>query len=148
MLLNTGEKLSARQARLLACDAGILPVVMGGKGVPLDVGRERRLFGGTLRALLVARDQGCSFPGCDAGPAECEGHHIVPWHAGGRTSLANAVLLCGFHHHLVEPDPNRPPATQWAIRLDAARKPEFGAPLGQRPPQTERRWRLHHRYRT
>lgn len=143
-LLNTGERITARQARVLACDAGILPVVMGGRSVPLDVGRERRLFSGPLRALLIARDKGCAFPGCDRPPAECDAHHIRPWHAGGRTSLGNGVLLCGYHHHLCEPDPNQPCDSQWQIRLDAAGNPEFAAPGRGGSP---RGWRRHARYR-
>lgn len=147
-LLNTGSAISAHQARVLACDAGILPAVMDGRSVPLDVGREKRLFGSHLRALLIARDQGCAFPGCDRQPAECDAHHRTPWHAGGVTSLDNGVLVCGFHHHLVEPDPSRPPGTQWMIRMDARGHPEFGAPEGRGASPGRRRWRQHHRYRT
>jgi hypothetical protein len=145
-LLNTGEKITAQQARLLACDAGILPIVMDGPSVPLDVGRQRRLFTGPLRALLTARDQGCAFPGCDVGPEECDAHHRVPWWAGGHTSLANGVLQCTYHHHLVEPVPGAPPQTQWAIRLDAHGNPEFAAPESTHTPPGQRRWRQHHRY--
>ncbi len=147
-LLSSGEPLSAQQARRLACDASILPVVLDGAGLPLDVGREQRLFTSHLRALLVARDQGCAFPGCDRGPAECEAHHRRPWWDGGRTSLANGVLLCSFHHHLVEPVPGAPPGAGWLIRLDRRGRPEFGAPEGRGAPPGHRRWRQHHRYRT
>lgn len=147
-LLNTAELLSAQEARVLACDAEILPMVMGGDSVPLDVGRKRRLFTSTLRTLLVARDQGCAFPTCDRGPADCEAHHTTPWWAGGITSLATGVLVCTYHHHVVEPNPNAPPGTQWAIRLDSRGLPEFGAPEGLGAPPGQRRWRQHHRFRT
>ncbi len=147
-LLNSGDPITPGEARRLACDAGILPVVMAGRSVPLDAGREQRLFTGTLRAVMVARDQGCAFPGCDRGPSDCEGHHLRPWWAGGHTSLGNGVLLCTFHHHLVEPDPNAPPGSQWQIRLDPRGLAEFGAPEGLGAPPGERRWRQHHRYRT
>ena len=30
-----------------------------------------------------------------------EAHHIVPWSQGGRTDLANGILLCKFHHLLI-----------------------------------------------
>lgn len=147
-LLNTGDRITAREARRLACDAGVLPVVMGRSSVPLDVGRKQRLFTSTLRTLLVARDQGCAFPGCDRGPSECEAHHRRPWWFGGDTSLENGVLLCSYHHHLVEPEPNGPPGTQWLIRLDSRGLSEFGAPEGRGAPAGERRWGQHHRYRT
>ncbi len=146
-LLNTGDRITAREARRLACDAEILPIVMGGTSVPLDVGREQRLFTSTLRQLVIRRDQGCAFPGCDRGPADCEVHHIVSWFLGGVTSLSNGVMLCSFHHHLVEPDPKDPDAG-WLIRLDARGNPEIGAPPGRGAPPGERRWRQHHRYRT
>jgi hypothetical protein len=147
-LLNSGEQITAHQARLLACDAQILPVIMSGNSVPLDVGREKRLFTGHLRALLIARDGGCAFPGCDVGPDGCEAHHRQPWWAGGETSVANGVLQCTRHHHVVEPVPGAPPGTQWAIRLDARGFPEFAAPEGVGAPPGQRRWRQHHRYRT
>jgi hypothetical protein len=148
-LVDNGQPISAREARLLACDAGILPVVMGNtSSVPLDVGRKKRLFTGTLRNLILARDQGCAFPGCDRAPAECDLHHPHPWNQGGRTSYTNGVTVCSYHHHLVEPDPNAPPGSQWAIRYDTRGNPEFGAPEGLGAPPGQRRWRQHHRYTT
>ncbi|MBB1513628.1 DUF222 domain-containing protein, partial [Tessaracoccus sp. MC1627] len=99
------DGLSAGEARRLACDARLIPMVLGTPSRPLDVGRTHRLFTPALRAALVERDQGCVFPGCTATPAGCEAHHIIPWWQGGATCLANGVLLCPFHHRLVEPDP-------------------------------------------
>ncbi len=37
-----GTRISAGEARRLACSAGIIPVVLGGASEPLDVGRQRR----------------------------------------------------------------------------------------------------------
>lgn len=146
-LLNTGDRITAGEARRLACDAEIIPVVLGGDSVPLDVGRKHRLFTSTLRDLVIRRDQGCAFPGCDRGPADCEVHHIRSWFLGGATSLSNGVLLCSFHHHLVEPDPMNPDAG-WLIRPGSRGQPEIGAPPGRGAPPGERKWRQHHRYRT
>jgi len=28
-------------------------------------------------------------------------HHLVPWYAGGRTDIADLVLLCDHHHTVV-----------------------------------------------
>lgn len=66
--LDTGQELSAETVRRLACDAQILPAVLGGHGQVLDVGRQRRLFTGSVRRALVLRDRGCAFPGCDRPP--------------------------------------------------------------------------------
>lgn len=83
------------------CDAGEVPVVFDGTGQVIDVGREQRLYTARQRIGLSARDGGCLFPGCDRPPSWCEAHHIVPWSRGGRTDLADGVLLCRHHHLLV-----------------------------------------------
>ena len=41
---SAGGETSPGQARRWACGHGILPVVLGGDSVPLDLGRTRRLF--------------------------------------------------------------------------------------------------------
>jgi hypothetical protein len=41
--LDTGVKISAGEARRLACEAGLVPAVLGGASTPLDLGRTRRL---------------------------------------------------------------------------------------------------------
>jgi hypothetical protein len=56
------------------------------------------------------------------------------------------VILCPHHHHLVEPDPNRPDHQNWSIKLDTRGHPTFAAPT--RNPDTPRHWRQHDRYRT
>jgi hypothetical protein len=90
--------LTATTIRRIACDAGIIPVVLGSRGEPLDVGREKRLVTPGLRLALIARDRGCSYPGCTVPPQWTDAHHVVPWISGGKTSLLNAALLCRRHH--------------------------------------------------
>ncbi len=97
-LAMSGDVLSAATVRRLACDAAIIPMVLGTAGEPLDVGRRRRLVTGGLRTALWQRDGGCSFPGCTCPPQWTDAHHIVHWWAGGRTSLLNTALLCRRHH--------------------------------------------------
>jgi Domain of unknown function (DUF222) len=95
-----GGALTAAEVRRLACDAGIIPVVLGGKGQPLDLGRTRRLFSPAQRKALVIRDRHCRAEDCQIPAAWCEAHHAVaPWTTGGRTDLEDGVLLCSFHHH-------------------------------------------------
>ena len=60
--LDNGQRLSAQTARRMACDAQILPVVLGGAGQVLDAGRSRRLATGPLRRALVARDRAARSP--------------------------------------------------------------------------------------
>ncbi|MBO1765481.1 HNH endonuclease signature motif containing protein [Allobranchiibius sp. GilTou38] len=96
-----GDHLDAGTLRRLACDADLIPAVLGGESEPLDVGRARRLFTGGLRTAIIHRDQHCTFPGCDRPPDWCDAHHVVPWWAGGETTLTNAALLCARHHTIV-----------------------------------------------
>ena len=76
---DTGQRLSAATVRRLACDARILPVVLGGASQILDIGRARRLATGPLRPALHVRDRGCAFPDCDRPPRWTGGHHTDIW---------------------------------------------------------------------
>ncbi|WP_141014948.1 HNH endonuclease signature motif containing protein [Nocardioides sambongensis] len=103
-LLDAGDtdqsgRISAAQARRLACTAKILPAVLGGKSEVLDLGRAQRLFSPAQRKALRLRDRTCRAEGCTVPATWCEAHHLDPWSRGGRTDLADGVLLCNFHHH-------------------------------------------------
>ncbi|MEU5904745.1 DUF222 domain-containing protein [Micromonospora sp. NPDC047527] len=136
--LDIGVQLTPDTVRRLACDAAILPAVLGGAGQVLDVGRQRRLITGPLRRALVLRDGGCAFPGCDRPPRWCAAHHIRHWADGGPTSLDNAVLLCGHHHRHVH-------QSDWAVRLGDDGHPEFVPPAWLDPDQLPRRNHYHRR---
>ena len=98
----TGGRITAAQARRLACTANILPAVLGGDSLPLDLGRTRRLFSPTQRKALLVRDKTCRAESCDVPGVWCEAHHRCdPWSKGGRTDLDEGELLCGHHHHRV-----------------------------------------------
>lgn len=98
--LSTGGRISASEARRLACGAGILPVVLGGRSEVLDLGRSRRFFSPAQRKALDIRDRTCRADGCDIPAAWCEAHHAEePWSQGGKTDLQDGRLLCPFHHH-------------------------------------------------
>ena len=96
---STGDLITAAQARRLACTAKILPAVLGGDSIPLDLGRARRLFSPGQRKALLVRDTTCSAEGCDIPGTWCDAHHLAPWSTGGGTDLANGILLCNHHHH-------------------------------------------------
>ena len=99
--LDSGVRLSPATIRRLACDAQIIPAVLGSSSELLDLGRTQRIINAQIRTALIARDGGCTFPGCDRPARWCQGHHVRPWAAGGETSLDNSTLLCGFHHRLI-----------------------------------------------
>jgi hypothetical protein len=99
--LTSGERLSVGVVRRLACRTGVLPAVLGGKSEVMDLGRRTRLFTPAQRKALAIRDQGCRAEGCDIPAAWTEAHHKHPWSAGGKTDLADGVLLCSRHHHVI-----------------------------------------------
>jgi len=96
-----GEKMSASQARRLACTAGIIPAVLGGRSEVLDLGRQRRLFTPAQRKALRLRDHECRAEGCTIPATWCEAHHLHPWSRGGSTDLDDGVLLCRHHHQII-----------------------------------------------
>lgn len=100
-MLDTDAALSPSAVRRLACEAGIVPMVLGAPSEVLDLGYTRRLFSPAQRRALAVRDAGCSYPGCTVPPMWCEAHHVTHWLHGGPTDLANGALLCGRHHTVV-----------------------------------------------
>ena len=92
-------RISAEQARRLACTAHLLPAVLGGKGEVLDLGRVRRLFSPAQRRAIRLRDRRCRAEGCTIAATWTEAHHLLPWARGGPTDLDNGISLCNHHHH-------------------------------------------------
>jgi len=99
---DVGVRVSAGEVRRLACGAGIIPMVLGGDSVPLDLGREQRLFGRGQKIALNHLYGGCAAANCDRPPAWVEYHHKTPWSKGGRTDLADGIPLCPPHHHMAD----------------------------------------------
>jgi hypothetical protein len=134
--LEGGHLISKGALRRIACDANVIPVVLGSAGQPLDIGRSTRIVSQGLRRALILRDGGCAFPGCDRPPSWCDAHHIDHWADGGSTSLCNLALLCVHHHDRVHRD-------GWIIKMIDG-LPWFIPPAWIDPQQ---RPRLNSRYR-
>ena len=100
--LEDGERISAGAARRLCCTAGIIPVVLDGASMPLDVGREKRLFDRYQKIAMDQRHHGCATVSCDRPPSFCEYHHPDPWHAGGGTDARTGIPLCPPHHQMAD----------------------------------------------
>jgi len=96
--LDTGEHISPALARKLACEAGIIPAVLGGDSMPLDVGRKKRLHPEYQRLAILIRDQGCRAEGCDRRTG-LHTHHTNEWAKGGTTNVEDGISLCPWHHH-------------------------------------------------
>ncbi|MFD7077725.1 DUF222 domain-containing protein [Nocardioides sp. NPDC059952] len=96
-----GEKITAAEARRMACNADLVPAVLGTNSEVLDLGRTARLAHPIQHRALRLRDQGCQAEDCDAPAAWTEAHHLKPWSEGGKTDLANMVLLCPSDHRRI-----------------------------------------------
>lgn len=95
---STALDLTAAEARRLACEAGIVPVVLGGESQPLDLGRTRRLHTEKQRQALSLIHDTCAIAGCNRPFEWTEVHHPIPWSEGGSTDLDNAIPVCWSHH--------------------------------------------------
>ena len=94
-----GADLPVEMVRRLACEAEILPVVLDGRSVPIDVGRSKRLATVHQRRALEAIYPTCAIPECEVIFDHCSVHHIDYWENGGSTDLNNMIPLCSRHHH-------------------------------------------------
>ncbi|MDL5156241.1 HNH endonuclease signature motif containing protein [Actinomycetospora termitidis] len=129
-LLEDTTWIRPETVRRLACDAEIIPMVMGSKGEVLDVGRKTRNPPAGLRRAVRRRDRHCAFPGCRRRARHTQVHHIAHWGHGGETELDNLVCLCGYHHTLVH-------HSGWEIVMDQ-RMPWFIPPKWLDPTRTPR----------
>ncbi len=102
--LDSGSLLGPETVRRMACDAAVIPVVLGSEGEILDQGRTQRLFTRSQLTALWLRDRQCTFPGCQVPAHWTDAHHLKHWIDGGPTDLANGALLCGRHHTVVHRD--------------------------------------------
>ncbi|MFC8504560.1 DUF222 domain-containing protein [Pedococcus sp. NPDC057267] len=98
---DVGQLLGPETVRRIACDAGVVPVVLGSSGEVVDLGRRHRFFSSAQVRALWLRDGHCSFTGCSVPASWCDAHHLWHWADGGPTDLDHAALLCGRHHTVV-----------------------------------------------
>jgi hypothetical protein len=100
-LLSTGETITAAHARRLACDAGLIPAVLGTKSEVLDLGRTARLHSPAQRKAKLLTQTECQVEGCTVPAAWCDSHHRQPWSQGGKTDHDEHDLYCGWHHRKI-----------------------------------------------
>lgn len=124
-LLPTGAQIGPDTARRLACDAELIPVVLGTRSEVLDLGRAARDFNAAIRRACWLEQHGCcAFPRCTRVPRDC--HHVIWWSAGGRTTLGNAAWLCAYHHWLVHEG-------RWELRKRRDHSFTWTSPSGEQP---------------
>jgi len=107
-LTETGV-ITPQAARRLACDAAVTPMITDNLGAPIDIGRRTRSIPPAIRRALIARDGGCTAPGCGRPARWTDAHHIVHWADGGPTNLDNLTLLCRHHHRQAHEGNPQPP---------------------------------------
>lgn len=92
-----GDPLAPAEAARLRCDCSAVTHVQDGSGVPLAVGRRRRVWSAGQRRAVMVRDSGrCRWPGCERTRVDI--HHVLPWEDGGTTDVSNGVAMCPRHH--------------------------------------------------
>jgi hypothetical protein len=109
-----GTPIDLAQARQLACEAQLLPVVLSGASVPLDVGRSQRTATTHQHTALHAIYATCAVPACTTAVTQCQIHHLHRWEHGGRTDLSNLLPLCGYHHHVIHRE-------RWKLEMNEQR---------------------------
>ena len=96
----TGELLAPETVRRIACDAGIIPAVLGVAGRGARPGPDHPAGAAKQHLALWLRDRGCTFPGCSR-PRAGATDTTFSWLDGGPTDLPNLALLCPRHHTIV-----------------------------------------------
>ena len=140
-LVPSGAQLPVGELRRMLCDADLMASLLGGSSEILDEGMSKRTVTPAMRRALARRDKGCVFPGCNAHHTYCEAHHIVPWYRRGPTAMHNLVLLCPYHHSLVEPD-RYARREQWTVVMDpSTQMPRVVPPKNQQVFEREARSR-------
>ncbi len=127
----TGEHLSAAAVRRISCDADVTAIRVDTNGVPLSMGRTRRIVSPQQWLALVVRDRGCVFPNCDRPAPWTQAHHVIHWSQGGPSDLSNLCLVCDRHHDAIH--------NGWDVEMGADGKPDVRPPPWVDPERRARR---------
>ena len=93
----------AEVIRMAAHARHYLAVFDRATGSALDLFRAKRTASAAQRIMLIARDGGCTKPGCVLGAYACQVHHVsADWTDGGNTNIDELGLACGPHNRSVD----------------------------------------------
>ena len=136
-----GYTVSAQQAKRWAgahgADARFLLTLLDKTKAIAAYSTVQRIVTEQQRLALIARDGGCTMPGCDAAPAYCEIDHVTDWQHTHRTCVDDATLIC-THGHRHRKNQG------WTVQMIHGR-PAWLAPPWLDPQQQHR---IHPRHRT
>ena len=97
---NVGVELNAFDLVRLGMEgtSDFVLTIDGLSGVPLHLGRSKRLVSVGQRIAMFAVQGVCAWAGCTTAMSECEAHHIISWLRYGTTDIENLTGLCPTHH--------------------------------------------------
>ncbi len=105
-MVGSPARISRHRVERFIDAGGYRVVTTDTNGVVTSIGSVQRCFTATQRMAMVARDgPGCSTPGCTSPHFALQAHHVVPDRHGGPTSVHNGILLCFWHHLMVDTGP-------------------------------------------
>ncbi|WP_166981227.1 HNH endonuclease signature motif containing protein [Paramicrobacterium fandaimingii] len=106
----------------MQCDGDTRNVTIDEHGDVLNLGTAQRFFTAKQRLALIARDGNtCVVDDCDIPAWLCEAHHVQRWENGGRTDVANGLIVCWFHHRLLD-------RGEWSLTRDENGHPRLIPP--------------------
>jgi hypothetical protein len=117
--------ITGHMAMRFACEGAVSRLLYRQDGTVEQVGATRSIPPAMRRALL-ARDDGCRFPGCCA-KRFLHAHHVVFASQGGRTCMSNLVTLCSRHHRLIHEG-------GWRLTLESFGRVRVYSPKGRELP--------------
>ncbi|MEU5881834.1 DUF222 domain-containing protein [Spirillospora sp. NPDC047279] len=97
--LADGTPISAEQARRIAMNAGISPLILGAGNHPLYLGYTVRFASPAQRRALEAIYPTCAVEHCPIPGTLCEVDHVDGWALGhSPTNIDKLALCCGWHN--------------------------------------------------
>ncbi|WP_328393653.1 HNH endonuclease signature motif containing protein [Nocardia sp. NBC_00416] len=140
----TGGTVPLRDALALAERSQPWLAVFDHAGMPLHLGRVKRLASPAQRLALIAALKGCSRPGCNAPASLCAVHHVLEYRRNGTTDVTNLTLACDSCHALIHDGPGG-----WKTKTEGPRSPYAGRTVWIAPQHIDPEGipRINHRHR-
>ncbi|WP_369023306.1 HNH endonuclease signature motif containing protein [Nocardia cyriacigeorgica] len=139
----TGGTVPLAEALTLAQRSQPWLAVFDHAGLPLHLGRSKRLASAAQRLALIAALKGCSRPGCDAPASLSAVHHVLDYRNNGHTDIENLTLACDSCHALIHDG-----VGGWKTRVEGPRSPYAGRTAWIAPPHIDpdQKPRINHRH--
>lgn len=106
--LTDGTPIPAAQARRIALNAGVSPLLLGRGHTPLYLGHRQRFATPAQRQVLETLYPSCAVRGCEIPGPLCEVDHVDGWALGDSpTDIDRLTLCCAWHNRYKHTHPNR-----------------------------------------